>query len=106
MHTSCNEDKMRSSSRLKRTTGSDTASLTVMESPVEITWKNKPVESGIRTKNLVLILKIIRATVSRLTPDSQQLQINELDRCWQNDMPFLDRSLSRKNEYCESRRTC
>ncbi len=24
----------------------------------------------------------------RLTPDSQQLQINELDRCWQNDMPF------------------
>ncbi len=48
----------------------------------------QPVVSGLRTKNLLLLLKIIRSVVLRLSPDSQQLQINELDRCWQKDQSF------------------
>ena len=49
---------------------------------------DSPVESGIRSKNLVLLLKIIRAVVLRLSPDAQQLQVNELDRCYQLSIPF------------------
>ena len=66
--------EVRSSSRGKKTA--------VAEENVKITFANRPVSSGIRSKNLVLLLKIIRAVVLRLSPDSQQLQINELDRCW------------------------
>ena len=64
----------RSSSRGKKTA-------VAAEENVKITFANRPVSSGIRSKNLVLLLKIIRAVVLRLSPDSQQLQINELDRC-------------------------
>ena len=52
------------------------------------TISDSPVESGIRSKNLVLLLKIIRAVVLRLSPDAQQLQVNELDRCYQLSIPF------------------
>ncbi len=48
----------------------------------------QPVVSGLRTKNLLLLWKIIRSVVLRLGPDSQQLQITELDRCWQKEQSF------------------
>ena len=64
----------RSSSRGKKTA-------IAAEENVKIAFANRPVSSGIRSKNLILLLKIIRAVVLRLSPDSQQLQINELDRC-------------------------
>jgi hypothetical protein len=58
------------------------------DAPYEFQMLKKPVESGIRSKNLILLMKIIRAVVLRLSPDAQQLQINELDRCWQKEQNF------------------
>ncbi len=55
---------------------------------MDLAMFRQPVVSGLRTKNLLLLLKIVRSVVLRLGPDSQQLQITELDRCWQKDQSF------------------